>query len=226
MSDGDVDFFASRDNTDFEARHVGLYGSFASGDWYLDSVLTYADLDYETERFVDATSERLTGDFGGYEFAAYMEGGRKYEITPRLQLQPLASVQYGCVNVDGYTESGGASALTYNDQSYESLKGSLGARLTRTLVESAGDFHADAQVRGRWVHEFGDTHSSVDAAFASAPGTVFTVRDKDVSRDSAVFGVGLSAEMNKQTRLHVDFDTRFSSDESVHVISAALQYRW
>jgi hypothetical protein len=65
IADGDVDFFGLRDNADFQAWHVGLYGSFTSGQWYLDSVATYADLQFDTERFVDLLGERLTGEPDG-----------------------------------------------------------------------------------------------------------------------------------------------------------------
>ncbi|MEN6426171.1 MAG: autotransporter domain-containing protein [Phycisphaerales bacterium] len=225
-SRGDADFGGSRDNTDFDAAHIGFYGSLAQGPWAVDSVVTYANLDYETERFVDLLGEKLKGNFDGSEFAAYVEGSRSYDLSPRLRLAPLASLQYTYVSLDSYTETGGVSALSFEDQTHESIRGSLGARLTRRMIESAGDFRADLQLRGRWVHEFGDTQSSVDSSFASDPTVVFNVRDEDISRDSAVLGAGLSAEMSKRTRAYLDYDTRLNSDESVHVLSASLQYRW
>ncbi len=76
------------------------------------------------------------------------------------------------------------------------------------------------------IHEFGDNHSTVDAAFADRPAAVFTVEDQAVSRESAVLGAGLYADLNKQTRVYLDYDTRLNSDESINVFSAALQYRW
>ena len=88
MSEGDVDFDSSRDNTDFDAAHIGLYGSLARGPWFVDSVITFAGLDYETERFVDALDERLNGNFDGSEFAAYVEASRDFDLSPKLRLAP------------------------------------------------------------------------------------------------------------------------------------------
>jgi outer membrane autotransporter protein len=226
MSQGDVDFDRSRDNTDFDAAHIGLYASLAWDRWNVDSVFTYANLDYETRRYVDVLDERLSGDFDGYELAGYVEISRSYDLAPDLRLAPLASLQYTYLDLDSYTETGGDSALSFDDQTHESVRGSLGARLTKRLIESTGDFRADVQVRGRWVHEFGDERASVDTTFASDPTVVFTVKDEEISRDSAVLGAGLSAELNRQTRAYVDYDTRLNSDETVHVFSASLQYRW
>jgi T5SS/PEP-CTERM-associated repeat protein len=226
MSEGDADFRSSRDSTDFGAAHIGLYGSLARGPWFVDSVITFAGLDYETERFVDILDERLTGNFDGHEFAGYVEGSRSFDLNPKLRLAPLASLQYTYLSLDSYTETGGAAALAFDEQTHESIRGSLGARLTQRLVESAGDFRADLQVRGRWVHEFGDERSSVDSSFASDPTVVFTVRDEETSRDSAILGAGLSAQLSEKTKMYLDYDARLNSDETVQVISASLQYRW
>jgi len=226
MSEGDVDFSGSRDNSDLAATYIGLYGSLAWDKWYVDVTAVYANLEYDTERFVDLPGERLTGQFDGSEIAAYVEVGLNCDLAPNLLLQPLASLQYVSLDLDPYTESGGASALGFDDQTYDSLKGALGARLTSRLIETARDCHIDGQLRGRWVHEFGDDRSNVDAHFATDPAAVFTVSDADLAPDSAVLGAGLSADLNRQTRVYVDYDTRLNRDESLYVISAAVQYRW
>jgi len=225
-ADGDVDFAQSRDNTEFEAKYVGLYGSAAWDKWYLDGVATLARMSFDTERFVDLLGERLTGSFDGYEAAAYTELGRKWQLAADLLLQPLVSLQYSYLNLDDYTERGGASALSFENQTFNSFKGSLGARLTKTIIETMGDFRASVQLRGRWVHEFGDDQASVDTFFATSPTAVFTVRDAEVTRDSVAAGVGFFGDLNKHLRAYVDYDTRLSSDETVQVVGASLQYRW
>jgi T5SS/PEP-CTERM-associated repeat protein len=225
-SQGQADFGGSRDNTDIDAMNFGLYGSLAWEKWYIDAVGAYVGLTYDTERYVDLLSERLTGSFDGYELAGYVETGCNWDLAPDWRLQPLASVQLTYLSMDSYEESGGVSALAFDEQTYTSVKGSLGARLTKTLAQSAGDFRADLQLRGRWVHEFGDNHSTVDAAFVGSPTAVFTVEDKPIARESVLLGAGISADLNKQTRAYVDYDIRLNSDESVQVVSGALQFRW
>jgi T5SS/PEP-CTERM-associated repeat protein len=226
LAEGDVEFSGSRDNSDLEAAYVGLYGSLAWDEWYVDVAAVYASLQYNTERFVDLFGERLTGQFDGSEIAAYVEAGLNWELAPNTLFQPLISLQYASLDLDSYTESGGVSALSFDEQTYDSVRGSLGARLMSRLIRSAREFHIDGQLRGRWVHEFGDERSSVDAHFASDPAAVFTVSDEELSPDSAVLGAGLSAALDRHTRVYVDYDTRLNRDESLYVISAALQYRW
>ena len=59
----------------------------------------------------------------------------------------------------------------------------------------------------------------MDSSFASDPTVVFTVRDEETSRDGAILGTGLSAQISKKTRAYLDYDARLNSDESVQVLS-------
>ena len=82
------------------------------------------------------------------------------------------------------------------------------------------------EVRGRWVHEFDDIQSSVDAAFITNPGVIFKVSDSDLPRDSAVFGTGLKTELFENTDLSLEYDVRLNSDDTAHLISVILHHRW
>lgn len=225
-SDGDVDYDGSPDSSELSATHLGVYGSWDAGSTYVDSLLTYSDLDYETQRYVELTDERLEGDFGGYAVSGYFETGFDWRKIHGWQLQPLASFQFSYMDLDNYTESGGDAALGYDDQTYESYIGSLGTKVTRNLLKDSAEKRLVAQFRARWLHEFGDTRSDVNTFFASDPTTIFSIRDSEIARDSAVLGVGLAAQLNSSTRLYVDYDTRLNADDTAHLISGGLQYRW
>ncbi|UCG56640.1 MAG: autotransporter domain-containing protein [Phycisphaerales bacterium] len=224
-SSGDVAYSVSRDGSDIASTHVGFYGSFNTDSWYLDSVLTYTPLQYDTERYVDLTGERLTGNFDGRAIGGYFEAGVNWYRNNYCLLQPLAAFQYSHLAVDGYAESGGASALTYGPQSYDSYKGSLGLKVTRALGKQTDGCSALIQLRGRWTHEFGDAGSNVLAHFAGSPDATFIVSDGHLSRDSAVLGAGLSAQLNNNTWLSVDYDASLNADGTAHIISGGLVYR-
>jgi outer membrane autotransporter protein len=225
-SSGDVGYVSLRDSSSVKGTHAGIYGRLDRSDWYIDSVMTYADLDYETQRYVDLLGERLQGGFGGYALSGYFEVGFDWLRVNSWAVEPLASFQFSSLSLDGYTESGGSSALSYGGQSYTSYRGSLGARARRELHRGAEGLGSAVEFRGRWVHEFGDSRSSVDAHFASDPGAVFVVSDAGISRDSALLGAGLDARLSERTRLFIDYDTSLSADSSIHVISAGLEHRW
>jgi len=99
-------------------------------------------------------------------------------------------------------------------------------KMTRELFRQNDDLNARVQLRGRWVHEFGDDKSSVDAHFATNPSLTFEVGDEDIARDSAVLGAGFGANLSQRTSFLVNYDTKLSADETNHLISASLLYRY
>ena len=225
-SDSDVDSSLAGNKSDISSTHIGIYGNKNTDDWHFDSILTYSFLEYETERIVNLMGERLKGDSDGQGISGYVEARYDWRDLDSWLLQPLASFQFSYLGLDSYTESGGTSSLGYDDQSYNSYKGSLGIKVSKELFKRNNDRSAHIQLRGRWVHEFGDDNSSVDAHFASDPGVVFKVSDEDIDRDSAVLGAGFNAVLSRHTRLSLGYDAQLNNDDNMHILSAMFVYRW
>lgn len=225
FSETDVDYCRVKDESEIDGLHVALYARYNPGTWYLTGIVGLGDLRFQTDRYVDLTDEHLTADFSGNTFSTYIEAGAKWRRIDRWQINPLASIQLSRLSIDAYKETGGSAALAFGSQDYDSIKGSLGARITTDVADWLGGSGL-FELRGRWVHEFADIQSSVDAAFASNPDVVFQVRDAKLPRDSAVLGAGLDLELNKQTRFILDYDVRLNPDETTHIVTLLGQYRW
>jgi len=92
------------------------------------------------------------------------------------------------IQTDSFTESGGAAALSAGSRSYGfgattlGVKGELPLSATIPLVLKS--------TLGR-RHVFGDVTPNADLAFASAPGTPFTVEGAPIARDSLVTEAGI-----------------------------------
>ena len=224
-SNGNVDYYSSRDKSNLSSIPIGVYGSWDANDWYVDSILSFAHLKYETKRYVDVTADKLSGDFNGDEISCYLEGGLNRRFRQDYLIQPLASFQVAYVNLDSYTESGGVSRLAYDAQSYESYKGSLGMKLIKQLGKCTDELSSSVELRGRWVHEFGDANTFVNAHFASNPSIVFTVSDEEISRDSTVLGIGLRGNLSSGMRLFIDYDTSLNADNTYQIVSAGFVIR-
>jgi T5SS/PEP-CTERM-associated repeat protein len=226
FSRSNVDHARSDDAASIDATHLGFYGSYEVPGEYVNFIADYADLDYQTRRYVDVVDERLDGDFGGRVAGGYVEGGLKRSCGAWWILQPLASFQIVWSDVNRFTESGGAARLAFDDQQFESYKGSLGAKAVRLLYENADDSKAAVEFRGRWLHEFGDVRSPVGAHFVSDPALTFSIIDATAPRDSALLGVGLDACYGRALRGFLDYDVEVNRDNALGVFSAGLQYRW
>ncbi len=223
---GHVDYSSSRDESDITGMPMGIYGSWFSEGGYIDAILTYTPMKYETTRYVDLTSEKLEGDFDGFEAGTYWELGRNLYFGKDVLVQPMTSFQISYLNLDNYTETGGVSALSFDEQTYKSYKGSLGMKMKTYLGEHSEYESLILELRGRWQHEFGDTKSDIDANFSSNPGTIFKVSDEGLPDNSTILGIGLKQIVKQNTMYYIDYDTSFNDEDTSHIISAGLRYRW
>jgi outer membrane autotransporter protein len=221
-----VDSSIPGNESNISSTHIGIYGSKNINYWHFDSIVTYSSLKYETERFINIVSEKLKGDSEGKGISGYVETRYDLGSFDRWLLQPLASFQFSYLTLDSYTETGGTSSLGYDDQDYKSYKGSLGLKLTKELFEPENDRIANIQLRGRFIHEFGDDNSSVDAHFASDPGVIFKVSDEDIARNSAVLGASFNAYVDLYTWVSLSYDAHLNSDNNMHILSAMFVYKW
>jgi len=221
-----VDSSVDGDESNIQNTHVGIYNSLYANYLHLDSIFTYSFLKYETERKISIMNEKIKGDSDGRGISGYVEARYDWGNINHWVLQPLAAFQFSLLSLDGYTESGGTSSLEYDDQSYNSYKGSLGVKLTQELFSRDRSYRESIQLRGRWIHEFGDNNSSLDAHFASDPGVVFEVSDQDIARDSALLGITFNADIDSYTRLSLGYDAFLNSDGNMHLVSAMFVYRW
>ncbi|MBN2136289.1 MAG: autotransporter outer membrane beta-barrel domain-containing protein [Sedimentisphaerales bacterium] len=226
FSDGTIAYSSGHNKTDIDALHVGLYASYERPKWYLDNVLTYTNLEYEDSRYVrfGSIDQHLEGDYDGYQLSTYTEGGLNYTVG-ELLVQPLLGFEFSYLHQDSYNESGGSAALAYDDQSYESYKGSVGMKVSKCSRRENGQYLM-TQARGRWVRELGDAEPSVSAGFASNPANGFVVRDSKICRDSAVLGAGINAGLANNTEVFLGYDAVLNADNIYHCFSAGLRFRW
>jgi uncharacterized protein with beta-barrel porin domain len=225
-SSGQVEYDTLTDTADVTNTHAGLYSAYSGDGWYLSSMLTRGWIDVQTQRVVDLTGEQHKGDFHGHEWGGYAEVGLDWQPAPSWLVQPLAGFQVTFLNLGQSVETGGPSALIFDNQQYDSYRASLGAKVTKELSLGSGGLAALLQARGRWVHEFGDVVSSVDTRFVDVPTISWTVSDEAISRESFVVGAGTGVRLSRGLRLFVDYDMSFNSDRTVQVVSGALDYRW
>ena len=222
-SNSNVDYASSRDESEIDSKYAALYASFDADEYYIDGTLALSDLDYETDRYVDVTGEHLKGDYSGSEFAGQIEAGYNF-MWKGIDVQPLAGFEIGYLTQDSYNETGGVSALKFKKETSESYKSSLGLELTKPIY-SRNHNTLTAQLRGRWMHEFGDTYSSQTCGFIGS-GSYFTIEDKKMDPDSGLFGTGIKLETTKGYQIFVDYDIMLNSDNVAHMFTAGLEYRW
>ncbi len=167
-AEGESDFAEGVSKTDSRQLQANLYGALdLSHGAYVGAKLGYAVADLDTERTatVGGAALRAKGETDGTVVSGGAELGFNLKSGP-LKVQPNIGVDAYSVDLDGYSETGGAAALAVADQSFESLQHHLGLRIggqtkvRRWTITPALDL--------RWVHELAGDDRSVEAGFVAA----------------------------------------------------------
>lgn len=180
---------------DFKQSDTTL-GGFAG--WYQDNFwvngqLSYTWLSYDVRREIQfgPTSRTHTGSPDGSNLSVGFAAGYDFEHG-RLRHGPVASVLSQQIKLDGYAESNpSATALTYEDQDFDSLVGSVGWKASIQATETVKPY-----VQLTWDHEFEKTPEQLFASLQSMPGVMpYAVPGLNFDRNYGTFLVGARTEL-------------------------------
>lgn len=223
-----IDYDLRDNDGEVDSRQVALYGSFVDGPFYVDTTLGFARNNYDISRRIlfPGLDRTATADYRGSEYSADVEAGYTIQAGG-FDIQPRLGFLWAYLDEDPFTEEGaGALNLTVDDRSTDFLRSRAGVRLAYP-IETAGGGSVIPEVRGSWVHEFGDSQQSTDAYFTGTPAAgTFTVDGIDIDRDSAVLGAGLTVVLKERISLMLDYDAELRGEQNAHAVVGGLKYNW
>ncbi|MDX8455575.1 autotransporter domain-containing protein [Mesorhizobium sp. VK9D] len=198
--------------------HVGLYGGTQWGSLAFRTAAAYTWHDISTDRTVvfPGFSDSLKGDYNAGTAQVFGELG--YGIRAgNFAFEPFANLAYVSLHADGFTERGGAAALTSAAANTEATFATLGLRASNSLT--LGGIDATAKGTLGWRHAFGDVTPLSTMAFAG--GAAFPIAGVPIARDAAVIEAGLDFALTPATMLGVSYNGQFASgvsDQSVRAV--------
>ena len=161
----------------------------------------------------------------GHSTSGYVGGGKMYK-NGDWDWGPTLSLQYTNMEMDSFTETGGAAALAVAGRNVDSLRSQLGVRATRRYETSSG-CSVVPDVRLRWAHEFSNNDQTINAAFAGAALTPFSSFSRGPDRDTAYLGASVSAYFNKSMDAFVSYDADLGrSGSTLHAGRAGLAVKF
>ncbi|CAN7484158.1 autotransporter domain-containing protein [Bosea sp. LjRoot237] len=197
--------------------HVGLYGGTAWGDLAFRTGAAYAWHDVSTKRSVTfpGFGGSLKGDYNAA--TAQMFGELAYGFSAgSARFEPFANLAYVNLHTDGFTEQGGAAALTGASDNTASTFATLGLRASTTFDIGGTALTAKGMVG--WRHAFGDMAPTSTMRFAGG-GNAFAIGGIPIVRDAAVIEAGLDHAITPNATLGVSYGAQFGSgmsDQSAH----------
>jgi outer membrane autotransporter protein len=216
-----------------------LYGKYAVDPHiYVAGLAGFGWQDYDSRRFITAPiSADATANYAGQGYRLYGESGYALHLSgpmPDTTVTPYIGLGYLHTHVDSFTEAGGGgAALAVGAVDADSFTTSLGARASTSL--RIGNTLLKPEVRVAWQHEWLDDSTTVQSAFASAPGSVFTVTGAGFGRDSFVGGTGVSTTLAgfgvsdprfAPTQLFIDYDVKANGGYLANVVSGGFRMQF
>ena len=180
---------------------VGIYATYFSGGFYVDTAVSGGYNTYETQRRGLLGTAR--GSTDGGEFNGLIATG--YDVKRGgLTFGPVASFQYTYVGIGKFAENGSLTPLQIGGQHNESTRTALGVKASYDM--QVGGVVVRPEVRAAWQHEFADVAYAVDSRFSTGGGGTFTVNGPELGRDSLLLGAGFAVLWNERTSTYVYYD--------------------
>ncbi len=214
-SRSEYNVYAQSAATGSDDYHFGVYGGSQWGALVLRLGGTYTWHDIASSRMVALPNfaNHLTADYSASTAQAFGELG--YQINAgRFSVEPFANLAYVNLHTDGFTEQGGAAALTSRSSDSDTAFTTLGLRASTDFM--LGAFNATARGTAGWLHAYGDITSASVVSFLG--GSAFTVTGVPIDQNAAVVSTGLDLHVTPHATLGIAYDCQFgdsSSDQSL-----------
>ncbi|MBA8862722.1 outer membrane autotransporter protein [Ochrobactrum anthropi] len=216
---GGIGFGYGKDTTDIGQNgtksratmtSLAAYGSYRPGkDFFLDGVVGYGWLNFESDRFVTATGGMASGERKGQQIFGSVTLGYDYRNEAWL-LSPYLRADMAHTKLEGFSETGaGIHNLTYGDQTANMLSATIGLRGEYTIPMSWGELKPKARLE--YSHDFAGT-SRVKLGYTDIGGLLPYTIDADAgSKDNLKIGAGLDAAIYADWTAGLDYSTQIGT---------------
>lgn len=209
-------------SADITSVHLGAYGG---GE--IDSVrlkfgagYSHHDIDAKRSPAFAGFSDALGASYGASSLQVFGEASRPFDLGA-LKLEPFANLAYVLLSTDGFTEDGGAAALSSGGFGNDATFTTLGARVSRKVTIGGTTLEARASLG--WRHAFADAPAA-RLSFSGEEG--FTVFGVPIARDAAAVQAGVDFDLGAASRLGFSYDGQFASGAMENAFKANFSTRF
>ena len=202
---------------------LGIYGG---GQWDQLGVsfgANYTWHDISTDRSVAyrGFSDSLSADYDARTIQVYGDVGYTIDVG-ETSFEPFAGVAYVNLNTDGFTETGGAAALTGFGNEMNTTFTTIGVRAAQDF--DLGEVQMTASGMVGWNHTFGDDTPTSTHQFAG--GSPFIISGVPLADDVAVFQAGLDTAINDALSIGISYSGQVGDGVSDHGVRGNLSWKF
>jgi outer membrane lipase/esterase len=188
-----------------KAQTVGVlgYGTYYVDDWYVDGLLAYGAVNYDSTRNINIPSNNpaapaiitaATASPKGDQWSAAIGVGKNF-VYDTTNITPFLRLGYIWVKNKAFSEDEPVDGLglAVNERTIRSLQSALGAKVSKSFSTSSGVF--TPYFSAQWMHEFENDNPSIISKYVADPtNQFFAIPTANPTRDYAVLILGSSAQ--------------------------------
>jgi autotransporter-associated beta strand protein len=215
------------ENTEIHSAQCTLYGAFVDPHYpcFMDVTGYFSHNWYNGEREINIGNiivRRAKSNYGGQQYAVCSDGGFRINLNEDVEIDPLLSVYWNHLGINGYTETGADSInLNLKKQTYNQLLSGLGIRVLGNLESESGKIISEAHVR--WFYDYIGDPMAVTSNFTGG-GASFATNGCKPARNSFNAGGQILFDMNNDHWVIGAFDLELKGQFFGAYASLTLRY--
>lgn len=211
-SNGNVSSSDNLTQNDMETLSTSIYGSWFNFDSYIDVVVGYGHNWYDVSRRINHAGLRATSKPESDVWSTSVTAGKAFYLADTT-IEPFAGFSYALLKSRGFTESGaGNVSLSVEKNDVDTINSILGIRIAKYIVIKEKPLATEFTLA--WKHDYSD-RVQTNSRFVGS-NSAFSTKGLDVLRDTAIMAVDVEANVSKNSRLFVKYDTEFNGQFQSH----------
>lgn len=226
----DIGVAARSSSGAIDTFHVAAYGAGTFGAIGLRAGAAYSRHDVRTNRIVAfrGFADAPHAGYGAGTAQFFGEAAYRLELD-RTRAEVFADAAHVGVGNDGFTESGGAAALSVASSTEWATFTTLGTRL-RSTIWSTEEWGAAVRGSLGWQHGFNVAGAVSSMAFATrsfaSSAAPFPIAGASVASDALLIEAGLEGLLAGDMRLSLGYSSRLAAEAGAHAVKGDFILRF
>ncbi len=206
-----------------DSYQMGVYGGTRINALTLSLGASLAHHDIDTDRTASLGSimDSDNASYAAKSVQVFGEASYRFD-TAYAALEPFAGAAYTNLKTDGFSETGGITALSSHGDTTELTTTTLGIRASHGFALGETTTLTAHGMAG-WRHAFGDTTPTASLAFASSS---VSIDGLPIATDTGLVEAGFDVNLGKATSLGISYNGQFSSQAHDNAVKADLTVRF
>ena len=212
----------------FESVFGGAYAGASFGSLQLRVGALYGTNSTNRQVIFPGFSDALSSSNGGYTAQAFGEAGYRVELSrlgftgfSRASVEPFAGAAAFLIHQNGFTEGGGASALTGLGRDFDIQTTTLGVRSELAFAS----LPVSVTTTLGWRHAYGDVVPSVLLAFQGGAQS-FSASGVPIDRDAFVAEAGLNYAVSSAFSVGLSYSGQFGQRATDNAFKGNVNLRF